>query len=788
MKTREFPLMVALWLTCGTAPAGRVEISGELKKWHAVTVSFPGPQASEDTTPNPFTDYRLIVTFTNGERKRVVHGFFAADGNAANTHATAGNVWQVRFTPDAEGTWRFVASFRTGRNVALSLEPDAGKPGAFDGASDSFTIGPTDKRPPDNRARGLLRYLGGHYLRFAESGEFFLKGGADSPENFLGYQDFDGTYRHARAGGRRKGKASPSRLHRYQPHLRDWRPGDPAWAGGKGKGIIGALNYLASKGMNSVYFLTMNVNGDGKDVWPWTTHTERFRFDCSKLDQWEIVFSHMDHLGIMLHLITQETENDQLLDGGELGPQRRLYYRELVARFAHHPALTWNLGEENTNTDAQRKAFARYIRALDPYDHPIVCHTFPGRYDQVYVPLLGFQDFEGPSLQTNDTHRQTIRWRDRSEVAGRPWVVCLDEIGPAGVGVKPDADDPTHDEVRKRHLWGNLMAGGTGCEWYMGYRFAHNDLNCEDWRSRDAMWDQTRIALEFFRSHLPFTQMRHADSLTSAPDDYCFARPGIIYAIYLPNGGTTRLDLGKTTATFTVQWFNPRKGGPLRRGSVATIRGPGMVEIGPPPAEPKADWVALVRRTDKPLTHRLEVQGGVGSGNYPAGAAIEVAAIPPRGKQFARWTGDTVCLADPNAQTTILLMPDRDARIAANSGGGPAIARDVRVVRFALVDADRDKDIGELRDGATLDLSRLPTRRLNVRAETAPARVGSVRFILDGKPVKTEKAAPYALAGDRDGDYGAWTPSPGTHTLTAIPSAGGRDGKPLTIRFKVLAP
>ena len=53
--------------------------------------------------------------------------------------------------------------------------------------------------------------------------------------------------------------------------------------------------------MNSVYFMAMNVEGDGKDVWPWTSDAERYRFDCSKLAQWEIVFSHMDRCGIMLH-------------------------------------------------------------------------------------------------------------------------------------------------------------------------------------------------------------------------------------------------------------------------------------------------------------------------------------------------------------------------------------------------------------------------------------------------------------------------------------------------------
>jgi len=570
-------------------------ISGELKKWHKITLTFTGPDTSENAEPNPFRDYRLNVIFAKGKNRYVVPGYYAADGNAAESGASAGNKWRVHFVPDEDGQWSYTASFRTGPDVALSSDAAAGTATAFDGAEETFGVAPTDKTGRDHRAKGLLKYVGERYLQFAETGEYFLKGGADSPENFLAYADFDGTYDTAEL--KREGEATGEKfLHRYAPHVQDWRPGDPTWKNGKGKGIIGALNYLASKGMNSVYFIPYNIDGgDGKDVWPWTSPDEKYRFDCSKLDQWEIVFWHMDKLGLMLHIITQEQENDQGLDGGELGPQRKLYYRELIARFAHHLALVWNLGEENTNTDAQRKAFCRYIKDLDPYNHPVVMHTFPGRYDQDYTPLLGYKYFEGPSLQTNDTHAQTLKWIDRSASAGRKWFVCLDEIGPAHTGVKPDKDDYPHDEVRKKHLWGNLMGGGAGVEWYFGYKFPNNDLNCEDWRSRDHLWDLTRYALEFFHEHLPFTEMSHHDELTSTEDDYCFARPGQIYAIYLPSGGTTNLDLGDSFATFAVQWYNPRTGGPLRTGSVAAIAGPGSAAIGHPPTDSDKDWVALIK-------------------------------------------------------------------------------------------------------------------------------------------------------------------------------------------------
>jgi hypothetical protein len=582
-------------------------VSGELEQWHRVTVTFAGPETSETAEPNPFRDYRLGVEFAHGDARHLVPGFFAADGHAAESGAAKGNCWRVHFTPEETGTWTYRASFRSGRDVAISTDPAAGRPTAFDGATGSFTVGPSDPQAGfrqagtpqgrDHRAKGTLRYVGEHYLRFAGSGEFFLKGGADSPENFLAYADFDGTTAAGQAGGKpRQGEAASTRLHTYQPHACDWRGGDPTWRGDKGKGIIGALNYLASKGMNSVYFLTMNVGGDGKDVWPWIGPHVPDRFDCSKLDQWEIVFSHMDRLGIMLHVVTQETENDQLLDGGELGTERRLYYRELIARFAHHLAVVWNLGEENTNTDRQRKDFCRFIHQLDPYGHPIVVHTFPGQYDRVYTPLLKDPDFHGASLQMGDmsrTHSETMKWVTQSTQSGRKWIVCLDEIGPPDTGVKPDRADPDHDVVRQQALWGNLMAGGAGCEWYFGYNYANNDLNCEDWRSRERMWDQTRYALEFFQRYLPFSQMRPADELTSRKDDYCFAKPGKVYAIYFCEGGSTDLEL--PPGRYTVKWYNPRRGGPLQDGTVRLLSGPGSRPIGEPPSEKSKDWAALVQ-------------------------------------------------------------------------------------------------------------------------------------------------------------------------------------------------
>src|SRR5918997_4181399 len=112
----------------------------------------------------------------------------------------------------------------------------------------------------------------------------------------------------------------------------------------------------------------------------------------------------MSRKGVMLHVVHQEQENDQLLDGGALGVERSVYYRELIARYGHNLGLQWNLGEENTNTDAQRKAFADYIKTVDPYDHPIVIHSFPNSQDGTYGPLMGDKEIDGASLQTPTAH------------------------------------------------------------------------------------------------------------------------------------------------------------------------------------------------------------------------------------------------------------------------------------------------------------------------------------------------------------------------------------------------
>lgn len=603
---------------------GRVTVSGELKQWHKVTLTLAGPFAAErDEDPNPFTDYGFWVEFRHesGEPTYRVPGYFAADGRAGETSAEAGNCWRAHLAPDKTGEWTYRIVFLKGKHAAIGGEGTELPP--YHGVSGTFTIGESDKAGRDFRAQGRLAYVGKHHLQFLGSGAYFLKAGADAPETFLAYEDFDGTTAAK--------KNVP--LHKWAPHVRDWRPGDPTWKGGKGKGMIGALNYLASQGVNAFSFIPYNAGGDGDNVWPFVERDAKLHYDCSKLDQWAVVFDHATSLGLYLHFKLQEQENDdnrlgkrtsvpESLDGGALGPERKLYCRELIARFSHNLALNWNIGEENTQSPEEQRAMIQYINDTDPYKHPIVIHTFPNWQDRVYPELLGDKSrLTGASLQNgwSEVHQRTLQWVRASSEAGRPWVVANDEQGPAELGVppdpgyegfegtarsQPDGKGYTLHDIRKHTLWGNLMAGGAGVEYYFGYKLPQNDLLCEDYRSREQSWGYCRVALEFFALHeIPFWRMSNADGLVgNAKSDnsrYCLALPGQVYVIYLPSGGTCSLDLSGAPGDFSVKWYDPRRGGELQTGSVRRVVGGGFASLGQPPADEREDWVVLVRK-DRP--------------------------------------------------------------------------------------------------------------------------------------------------------------------------------------------
>jgi len=619
-------------------PSVGASVSAAPRQYHKVTLDWQGPllAESEDT----FTDYRLDVTFTSPSNKTyVVPGYFAADGDAAETSASTGDIWRAHINPDETGVWTYSASFRTGNNIAIDLDTLAGSPfSSIDGDTGSFTVSATDKSGIDFRGKGKLEYVGEHFLQFSND-EYFLKVGANAPEIFLEYQDFDNTNStrsyssHDGTGGETDGV---------------WRSGDPTWQSNKGRGIIGAVNYLAEAGMNVQYFLAMNIRGDGKQAYPYTSDDAPLSFDVSKLAQWQIVFDHMMSQGVMAHFVLSEQENEswfEYLEAVEtntnfsnvvFADSRKLLYREMIARFGYLNATTWNIGEENgwsnkfpttvgrPTTDEQRIAYADYLDRINPYNDNIVVHNQPNIAD-IYAHLYAGQQtsYTGTSYQQFLNRPELLRDQlktiiEGSAAAGRKWVVSYDE---AYISGSPSPDLAT---IREDVIWSTFMLGGAGVEYYI----PGQDTVAQNYRDFAPYWEALDHAYDFFiDNEIPFWAMSEADALTDR--GFALAQTGQVYAIYLADGGSPTLTLPGSNA-YQVQWYNPREGGALQSGSISSVVGGGARSLGLPPSDTNNEWVALVRSS------------GDSAGNFAPSvnisSPVNSAAFEPLTALLCRWS------------------------------------------------------------------------------------------------------------------------------------------------------
>ena len=213
----------------------------------------------------------------------------------------------------------------------------------------------------------------------------------------------------------------------------------------------------------------------------------------------------------------------------------------------------------------------------------------------------------------------------------------------------PDGADGVGENHRRvrRAVWANLFSGGSGCEFYFGYKQPHNDLTLEDFRSRAEAWRWAGVAREF-AERVGLAQFRPALNLVDDPDVWVMTRdvwenspvgsrwtqfgdeeqfrasdgdfgrgtyarwaaggtdpefadagapPGVsrgIYPpgmlVYLPAGADPRIPVPKpgrqgltAFAPRAVRWFDPLAGGDWQVGEKSEIETDAAVTLGAPP-------------------------------------------------------------------------------------------------------------------------------------------------------------------------------------------------------------
>ncbi|MCK4965820.1 hypothetical protein KAS50_02250 [bacterium] len=400
--------------------------------------------------------------------------------------------------------------------------------------------------------------------------------------------------------------------------MKDWKNGDPDWGNNEGRGIIGALNYLSEKKVNSIYILFMNIGGDGQDVWPYSGSIDRkgspkndnLHFDISKLSQWETVFAHAQKKGINIQFVLNEgeEENKKELDNGKLDIERKLYYREMIARFGHYNALQWNLCEEYNHpvkvlSPSLIKSLAQYIKDVDPYNHPVSVHNCIEV--DTWKPFFGDSRFDLTSIQgggvIGSDNGDMVEWlRNQALSAGRKIPIFMDETISTS-----ENDDEEHiivdHKTWKQHVYGQsyirknviypIYFSGGSVELILHYY-----LETDNFKKFNKAWDYMYYARKFMEENLQFWEMEPYDVFLKGESGHgeVFAKSGEVYAIYFPNARNTgNLNLRAYSKPFTKKWYNPRTG--KFEGAESIINGGKLIPLGAPPNEKEEDWVLLIK-------------------------------------------------------------------------------------------------------------------------------------------------------------------------------------------------
>ena len=106
--------------------------AADVERWGVWEASFEGPR-----TGNPYADVEVTCTFRHDGEGLTVRGFPDGDG-----------VYRVRFSPPAEGSWRY---------ETRSNRPE------LDGKTGAFTVG-----PPSPSNHGPVQVFQTFYLRYAD--------------------------------------------------------------------------------------------------------------------------------------------------------------------------------------------------------------------------------------------------------------------------------------------------------------------------------------------------------------------------------------------------------------------------------------------------------------------------------------------------------------------------------------------------------------------------------------------------------------------------------------------
>jgi hypothetical protein len=558
----------------GGLPPRSVTFSQSTKEVEAYDFVEITAQVSAPRGFNPFTGAILRGTFetTRGDRRWEVEGFSDAED---------GSIHRIRFMPSAPGDYRYSVEYRQGGSARTST-------GTF--------------HVRDGARRGPIRVDSKNPWHFVWEG---------TGEHYF----FNGTTAYWIMGWRddRVIESSIERLHRLKVNRvrvtiagrtnvfygepvmpgDNWTPLITPWSTGRAlryMHLLGRVGQRYGLGFARSAFDLLAELGREDDIFhPGFNYS---RFQVSYWQKFERAIRFARERDVILSLVLDM--NNSRVHPAAGGADEHRFIRYAVARFGAFSNVTWDLGDDldSYRDDQWTRTTGMLLKEWDPYRHLATSHPVNNVHQDRTADWFDFTSFQEWS---RSQHAFMLAQRREQQGLGRIIPQTNEEYGYEDhypLWAKGPGSESA--DTLRRMAWEIVMAGA----YQTSGETARRGTNV--WPDTGGGWMNGRgddtmtmfqgysYMVDFFTSFKWWETGPHDELVSSG--NYCLAKPGETYAVYLPNAGnvTVRLEPGLYQAT----WWEAATGKqtPLPAVNAAASSWTS------PRAPGGGDWALLLRR------------------------------------------------------------------------------------------------------------------------------------------------------------------------------------------------
>jgi hypothetical protein len=299
---------------------------------------------------------------------------------------------------------------------------------------------------------------------------------------------------------------------------------------------------------------------------------------------------------VIISIVFDMNDNKVHPDAGSEDEHRFLHYT--VARFSAFSNVTWDMGDDLNGYRDEKWTHetGTLVEQWDPYHHLATSHpTGPEHPGDLILQdrassWFGFTSYQEWSRQQ---HTLMLASRELQKKSGRIIPQTNEEYGYEDHNPTWSLPGSDSADALRGTAWDIVMAGGyqtTGETCRRGTNiYPDTGGGWMNGRGDDTMTMFLGYShmVDFFTSFSWWATEPHDELVDNG--NYCLAKAGELYAIYLPKGGKTTVKLAP--GTYQATWFSALSGEKIE---LPAVQGSSWTS---PEAPDQYDWALLLRRT-----------------------------------------------------------------------------------------------------------------------------------------------------------------------------------------------